>query len=206
MPSIDSTSTMPRIASTSASTTLRPAEPGDALCLGVLAMQVFLDTYAADGIRPAIAREALASYAPAVYQQLLQAPSVSILVAERQGHLVGFAQVTLGTRHPLVQATVPAELDRLYVQGPFTGQGLGRTLLHAAERDAARRGASLLWLTPWVHNARALHFYAREGYVDVGPTWFEFDAERHENRVLMRPLGPRGTPPQTPPQTPPPAI
>ena len=32
----------------------------------------------------------------------------------------------------------------------------------------ARRGAGLLWMTPWVHNHRALHFYAREGYADVG--------------------------------------
>ncbi|GCL65304.1 GNAT family N-acetyltransferase [Pseudaquabacterium pictum] len=169
---------------------LRPATADDALCLGVLAMQVFLDTYATDGIRPEIAREALGSYAPATYQRLLQAPEVAILVAERQGHLLGFAQLTLGARHPLVDSTAPAELDRLYVQEPFTGHGLGRALLHAAERESARRGASLLWLTPWVHNARARHFYAREGYADIGTTWFEFEGERHENRLLTRPLTP----------------
>ena len=78
---------------------LRPATADDALCLGVLAMQVFLDTYATDGIRPAIAREALDGYAPAVYQRLLQAPAIFILVAEQHGHLLGFAQVTMGTTH-----------------------------------------------------------------------------------------------------------
>ena len=100
--------------------TLRPATADDALCLGVLAMQVFLDTYATDGIRPPIAREALGSYAPAVYQRLLQTPGIFILVAEQQGHLVGFAQVTMGTTHTLVDHPAPAELDRLYVQEPFT--------------------------------------------------------------------------------------
>lgn len=174
--------------------TLRPATADDALCLGVLAMQVFLDTYATDGIRPAIAREAMSAYAPEVYQRLLQAADTVILVAERHGHLLGFAQLTLGTAHHLLPAGTPAELDRLYVQEPFTGQGLGRVLLHAAEQAAARRGASLLWLSPWVHNHRALHFYAREGYADVGTTWFEFEGERHENRVLTRPLQPRPTP------------
>jgi diamine N-acetyltransferase len=171
--------------------TIRPATAGDALCLGVLAMQVFLDTYATEGIRPAIAREVLGSYAPAVYTQLLQAPAVFILVAERQGHLLGFAQVAMGSSHPLVAPDAPAELDRLYVQERFTGAGLGRALLHAAEQEAERRGARRMWLTPWVHNARARHFYAREGYADLGATWFEFEAERHENRVLMRPLAPR---------------
>lgn len=170
---------------------IRPATPDDALCLSVLAMQVFLDTYATDGIRPAIAREVLSSYAPAVYGQLLRRPEVFILVAERQDLLLGFAQVALGTRHALVDHAAPAELDRLYVQEPFTGCGLGRVLLHAAEAEGARRGAGLLWLTPWVHNARARHFYAREGYADIGLTWFEFEGERHENRLLTRPLTPR---------------
>lgn len=171
--------------------TIRPATADDALCLGVLALQVFLDTYATEGIRPAIAREALGSYAPAVYQRLLQDADVFILVAEQQGHLLGFAQVRLGTTHALVDHPAPAELDRLYVQEPFTGCGLGRALLHAAEQAAALRGAGLLWLTPWVHNHRARHFYAREGYADVGLTWFEFEGERHENRLLTRPLQPR---------------
>jgi ribosomal protein S18 acetylase RimI-like enzyme len=167
---------------------LRPALPADALCLGVLAMQVFLDTYATDGIRPEIAREVLGTYTPATYQALLARPEVAILVAERRGHLLGFAQTTLGTGHPLVQARAPAEVDRLYVQEPFTGRGLGRRLLHAAEADAAARGADRIWLTPWVHNRRALHFYAREGYGDLGLTWFEFEGERHENRLLALPL------------------
>jgi GNAT superfamily N-acetyltransferase len=188
------TSTTPRTTRPTTAPTIRPATADDAVCLGVLAMQVFLDTYATQGIRPAIAREVLASYTPEVYLRLLQAAHTFILVAEQQGHLLGLAQVTLGTSHALLQASAPAELDRLYVQEPFTGQGLGRTLLRAAEREAAARGAGLMWLTPWVHNHRALHFYAREGYADLGPTWFEFEAERHENRVLARPLPPATLP------------
>ena len=38
---------------------LRIATEADALCIGVLAMQVFLETYATEGIRPSIAREVL---------------------------------------------------------------------------------------------------------------------------------------------------
>ena len=38
---------------------LRMAGPADALCIGVLATQVFLDTSAMDGIRPSLAREVL---------------------------------------------------------------------------------------------------------------------------------------------------
>jgi hypothetical protein len=42
------------------------ANPEDAVCIGMLATQVFLDTYAPQGMRPDLAREALACYSPEV--------------------------------------------------------------------------------------------------------------------------------------------
>ena len=40
----------------------RRGREGDALCVSVLATQVFLDTYAEGGIRPDLAREVLTGY------------------------------------------------------------------------------------------------------------------------------------------------
>ena len=167
---------------------LRPAVPGDALCLSVLAMQVFLDTYCPEGIRPTVAREVLCNYSVAAFEAALADPATRVSVAERAGHLVGFAQVTLGAAHELAPLGAPAELLRLYVQEPFTGRHLGTALLAAAEQVAAAAGATVLWLTPWVHNHRAIAFYRRRGYADHGLTWFEFEGERHENRVFARRL------------------
>jgi GNAT superfamily N-acetyltransferase len=167
---------------------LRAAAPDDALCLSVLAMQVFLDTYATEGIRPALAREVLAAYSQAVFREAIAGPSSRLVVAEVKGHMVGFAQVTAGAQHEQAPSGVQAELLRLYVQEPFTGAKVGTQLLARAEHLAALAGASVLWLTPWVHNHRALAFYARRGYVDCGLTHFSFEGESHENRVLAKPL------------------
>jgi diamine N-acetyltransferase len=168
--------------------TLRPARADDALCLGVLATQVFLDTYATDGIRPAIAAEVRQAFSTDSIAALLAREDTRLLVAEDAGHLVGFAQVTPGATHACVASAAPAELDRLYVQEPYTGRGLGRALLQAAEACASDAGATDLWLTPWVHNQRALRFYARCGYADCGMAWFHLHGEQHENRVLSRRL------------------
>ncbi len=167
---------------------LRAATPQDALCLSVLAMQVFLDTYATQGIRPAIAREVLASYSEGVFNKALGAEDCRIVVAERTGHLLGFAQLQLTARHELAPAGAQAELLRLYVQEPFTGAKLGTALLARAEQLASEHGAAVLWLTPWVHNHRALAFYARRGYTDHGSTLFTFEGESHENRVFAKRL------------------
>jgi diamine N-acetyltransferase len=167
---------------------LRAATDEDALCLSVLAMQVFLDTYATQGIRPAIAREVRAGYSEDVFRGALADPATRLIVAESAGHLIGFAQITLGAGHALAPPGTQAELLRLYVQEPFTARGAGTQLLARAETVAAGAGATVLWLTPWVHNHRAIAFYARRQYQDFGLTYFTFEGESHENRVFAKSL------------------
>ena len=164
--------------------TFRPASPADALCLGVLSTQVFLDTYATQGIRPALALEVLEQHSVAVYEALLADAGVTILVAECAGHLVGFSQVRDGEGHAQVPAAAASELRRLYVQERFTGRGLGRDLLRQAEKAAAARGAEMLWLTAWEGNARALQFYPRCGYEDLGSTVYSFGGVDYPNRLF----------------------
>jgi len=166
----------------------RPAVWDDALCLSVLAMQVFLDTYATDGIRPALASEVLSTYSTAAFQAALADSATRIVVAEQQTHLVGFVQIALGRAAPLAAGPAQAELVRLYVQEPFTSSGIGTSLLEQAGMVAASEGVAEWWLTVWIHNHRARDFYARRGFRDLGPVAFNLEGESHENRVLIRRL------------------
>jgi GNAT superfamily N-acetyltransferase len=164
----------------------RPAVAADALCLGVLSTQVFLDTYAPDGISPSLAREVLEQHSVAVYEAKLADPGVTILVAECAGHLVGLSQVIDGAGNALVPTSEASELRRLYVHERFTGRGVGRELLRHAEKAAAARGADMLWLTAWEGNARALQFYPRCGYEDVGGAIYSFGGDDFPNRVFAK--------------------
>ena len=167
---------------------LRLARPEDAVCLCALGIQVFLDTYATEGIRPSIAREVLDAFSVDTWASMIMQRGTSLEVAEYENHLVGFNQVTLCAAHKMVLHKTQAELCRLYVQEPFTGRGVGRALLGSAEALTSKHGASVLWLTAWVHNHRARQFYAAHGYVDHGATEFRFQGETHENRVLAKVL------------------
>ena len=167
---------------------LRSAKPQDALCLSVLAMQVFLDTYATQGIRPEIARGVLSAYSEAAFAEAIASPSARLCIAERADHVIGFSHLTLDVSHALAPIGQQAELLRLYVQERFTGKHVGSQLLAEAECFAAEFGVSVLWLTPWVHNLRARTFYERRGYEDYGLTSFVFEGESHENRVYAKRL------------------
>ena len=162
---------------------LRAAAHADALCLGVLATQVFLDTYAVAGITEAVAREAREAFSTEAFSNLLAEESTFITVAVRGEALVGFAQTTIGTAQPLAPAGAQAELDRLYVQEPFTSYGIGSLLLRHHESLAVERGVSVLWLSPWVGNDRALRFYAKHEYGDYGLVFFHMGQHKIENRV-----------------------
>ena len=164
---------------------LRDARLEDALCIGVLATQVFLDTYATDGVRPALAREALAHFSSAAIAALLARDDTRFIVAERNGYLLGFVQITLGARHADVHGSVSAEVVRLYVQRRFQGQHLGMRLLQQAASLALAEGTTQLWLTAWVGNPHAIGFYAAQGWRDVGSTDYVFEGEAFLNRIFV---------------------
>lgn len=168
---------------------IRNATDQDALCIAVLGMQVFLDTYATEGIRGSIAQEVLDSFSPDNMSKIIAKPDTFIIVAEVDDHLVGFAQVAMNTGHDLISHPNPSELQRLYVQEKFTGRGVGYRLLEEAEKYAYLGGASLLWATVWIGNCRALTFYPRQGYKHLGSPSYTFQNETHENQLFGKILG-----------------
>jgi GNAT superfamily N-acetyltransferase len=164
----------------------RVAESDDALCVGVLAMQVFLDTYATGGLRPDLAREALANYSPTVFEARIRDASNHFLLVERAGHLVAFSECSLSSKPPVPCLSGGVELVRLYVQHHSQRAGIGTALLAKAEAYAQVVGASSLWLTAWLGNTNARAFYLANDYQDVGATSYVFEGQAYENRVYCK--------------------
>ena len=163
------------------------ARPEAADRLAVLATQVWLHTYATDGIDADIAAYVLQTLTPAAYAAMLQDPARQIIVAESGYHLVGLAVLNFNAPCE-ADPRLTVELQTLYVQAPFLGEGVGRALLqaaHARARAASAKGR--LWLSVNARNDRAIAFYARQGYGKIGTTWFALGAGRHENHVHVSP-------------------
>lgn len=169
-------------------TTLRSATPADSEAVAALAIQVFLDTYATDGVRPDLAREAFAEYSDATFALRLADPVRRFVVAERGIGLIGFAEVITSQARSAANGVSGAELVRLYVQPKAQRSGVGKNLLAAAERIASDCSSPVLWLTAWDGNVRARAFYARMGYSDVGATTYVLQGHAYANRVLAKNL------------------
>lgn len=169
---------------------LRSAGPEDAVTVAALAVQVFLDTYATEGVRPDLAREAFAEYSAEAFTNRLQEPTRRFFLAEKADGLIGFAEIQLSPQRAPACDVVGAELVRLYVQPRAQRQGVGQRLLRAAERATVSAAFGSVWLTAWEGNHRARRFYASQGYEDVGATTYTFQGYHYGNRVFVKRLGP----------------
>ena len=81
---------------------IRQGQRRDAENLSALAMQVWLHTYATEGISSVISRYVLSELNPKKFEALLSKESSAVLVAEKGENLVGYATVTAGTTCPVV--------------------------------------------------------------------------------------------------------
>lgn len=159
----------------------------NALTLSTLATQVFLNTYAAQRINDALAREVAAVYSTEVFELRLRDADVELLLVTSGGYTVGFVDIAFATHCP-VAGVRGAEVFRLYVQRPFLRRGLGRKLMAQAEAPARARSLDAIWLTAWAGNHGALAFYQSLGFRDIGTTEYVIDGVGHENRVLCKTL------------------
>jgi len=75
-------------------------------------------------------------------------------------------------------------LRRFYVDRPAQGHGVAHALMDEVRAAARGLGGSHLWLSVWERNPRAIAFYAKEGFVDVGSTDFYVGPDRQTDRVM----------------------
>jgi ribosomal protein S18 acetylase RimI-like enzyme len=61
----------------------------------------------------------------------------------------------------------------------------------SAVHEAAREfGGRHIWLSVWERNPRAIAFYTKVGFVDVGSTDFYVGPDRQTDRVLVAAVSP----------------
>jgi ribosomal-protein-alanine acetyltransferase len=96
------------------------------------------------------------------FQRLLGNDSSSLLVAESQGDILGYALVLFR------KASALARLYSVAVRASRPLAGTGRALLAAAEEAARSRGAEEMRLEVREDNARAISLYERSGYRRFG--------------------------------------
>lgn len=173
--------------STSPSTlVIRRATAADARTLSAFAAEAFHDTFAAENRAEDMAAYSKEAFGEDAQRREIEDPAVTMLLAERDGELVGYAMLRAGSREPGVPGGDVVELARLYAGRRWIGAGVGSALMQHCLAEARARGHDVMWLGVWERNHRALAFYRRFGFADVGSHVFQLGSDPQTDRLMAR--------------------
>ena len=167
-------------------TLIRGGTVADAQALAGFAARVFVEAFGADTHPDDLQRHLASAYGPVQQAAELADPDVTTLLATHGGQLVAYAQLRRNAQPPpCVVHAAAVQLQRFYLDPALHGNGLATRLMHRSQLVARELGGRHLWLSCWERNARALAFYRKAGFVDVGMTHFVVGADRQIDRVLF---------------------
>jgi GNAT superfamily N-acetyltransferase len=163
----------------------RRGVPSDGAALAEFAARTFADTFAADNRAEDIEAHLAKSYGVPQQTRELDDPNVVSLLAFHEGSLVAYAQVRNNEPPACVTQARPVELQRFYVDRPAHGSGIATRLMSAVHQAALELGGRHVWLGVWERNPRAIAFYSKEGFIDVGSHDFYVGLDRQTDRLLV---------------------
>jgi len=163
---------------------IRYGTANDAKLLSELGAKTFYDTFINDNTPENMAAYLKAAFAPEIQFKELSAPENIFLIAEIDGASVGFAQLIPESKDESVQGDKPLEIRRIYAVQEYLGKGAGKELMQTAVNEAKQRDCDSIWLGVWEKNLRAISFYKKWGFIEVGAHIFNVGDDPQRDLIM----------------------
>lgn len=173
---------------TDTSLVIRRGVEADAELLSAFARAQFVITFAAQNNPDDLAMFLDTAYTPALQRAELLEPHRQYWLLEMDGVLAGYVLLNDHAPKAEVAAEHPVELQRFYIDHAWHGRGLAQTLMSHAVEQARAFGGDALWLGVWEENPKAIRFYEKQGFVDVGSHVFVVGTDPQRDRIMRRAL------------------
>ena len=115
------------------------------MALAALAERTFRATFAPDNSAANMDLHCARSYGAAIQGHEISDPALHTALAECDSELVGFAQLRTPAAAPACVGSTAAEIQRLYVERCWQGQGVAPALMEELLQLAAQQGATRVW-------------------------------------------------------------
>lgn len=163
---------------------IRYATPNDGKMLSELGARTFCETFAKDNISENMETYLKQSFSPEIQFNELSQPDFIFLIAEFEGIPIGYAQLVVNSRDDAIKGIRPLEIRRIYATQEYLGKGVGKELMQAATSEARQRGCDCVWLGVWEKNQRAIEFYKKWGFRQVGTHLFSVGDDLQNDFVM----------------------
>jgi diamine N-acetyltransferase len=163
---------------------IRYGTTDDAKMLSELGAKTFYDTFAKDNTPENIEAYLKASFSPEIQLNELSNPENIFLIIESENTPIGYAQLILNSKDDALKRTRPLEIRRIYAAQEYLGKGVGKALMQATINEARQRGCDCVWLGVWEKNQRAIDFYKKWGFREVGTHLFNVGDDPQKDYVM----------------------
>ncbi len=163
------------------------AQDSDSKLLSVLFRTVYINTYGTKGITNEFANFIENQFSPDKILEDLANSNCDIWVTKYKNNPVGILQIEYKNPCPIDKIIYP-ELNKLYVLQRFFRQGIGQKLIQTAESEIIKKGNKQVWLWVLESNQRAIDFYNRQGFHNIGTANFQMKANNYKNIVMQKNL------------------
>jgi len=178
---------------------IRTADARDHDLLARLGARTFRETFASDNTPEDMSDYLAKAFGPDRQAAELADPGTTFLIAESTGETVGYARLKLGPAPDCIQGLHPVEIARLYSAAAWIGRGVGAALMRACLERAGRLMCDVVWLDVWEKNPRAIAFYRRWGFVEVGTQDFVLGTDVQHDLLMQKRVDPEAVGPSRPP-------
>ena len=94
--------------------------------------------------------------------------------------IAGYSKIVLNQANENIDSKNITKLERFYLLKDFYGQNLGAKLFDFNVELSKKHGQLGIWLNVWVENQKAIRFYTKCGFKNVGSYDFKI-SENHTN-------------------------
>lgn len=167
---------------------IRRAVSQDNVLLSELGAETFVEAFGAQNTPEDMQLYLAGSFSPDIQAAELSDPSTVFLIAEVGGESVGYARLRQGNSPPAIRAAHPIEIARLYARSRWIGRRVGAALMQECLSEAHGRGCDVIWLDVWERNERAIAFYQKWGFAEVGTQPFRLGDDIQKDLLMARPV------------------
>lgn len=150
-----------------------------------ISQRTFLDTFYTEDDRDNMKTYLDRAFSLEALRIELLNPHSFFYMAKENVKVLGYLKVNIGSAQTEDLGEDHLEIQRIYVDRPYQGTGVGDVLIQQAIQLAQTLMKKRIWLGVWEENYRAVNFYKKYGFEPFGTHSFEFGS-RMDTDVLMR--------------------
>ena len=158
---------------------IRKAETADAESLALIGEQTFRETFGAFNTKKDMDEYCTKNFGTRIQQNEIADKNKCTLLCESDNRIAGYVQINLNAAFGAVADTSQAEIQRFYIVKDLHGKG--------AALDTVRRlNIKHVWLGVWEKNPRAIAFYKKFGFEQIGEHVFLLGSDPQHDIILHK--------------------